>query len=143
MHFVFESECAEKAQLPHVKLGPPVVPFYPFLGEGSPTKIEASWYAYSNLSTGGSRKCPHGIGWFGVGRVDTFRQLAKRRPQAGEPIPALQFGTPPHVAIIGVLFRLVWLKMDGTGLDGVYSRPIYFSKRPPKGLGIRAPKYVN
>ena len=38
-------------------LGPPVVPFYPFLGEGSPTKIDyrKKGYPYSNLSTGGPR----------------------------------------------------------------------------------------
>ena len=37
-------------------LGPPVVPFYPFLGEGSPTKIDYRrniGYLYSNLSTRG------------------------------------------------------------------------------------------
>ena len=36
-------------------LGPPVVPFYPCLGEGSPTKIDygKKEYPYSNLSTGG------------------------------------------------------------------------------------------
>ena len=36
-------------------LGPPVVPFYTSLGEGSPTNIDhrKSWYPYSNLSTGG------------------------------------------------------------------------------------------
>ena len=38
------------------KLGPPVVPFYPFFGEGSPTKIDyrkkGTGYPYSNLSTG-------------------------------------------------------------------------------------------
>ena len=33
-------------------LGPPVVRFYPFSGEGSPTK----GYPYSNLSTGGPRR---------------------------------------------------------------------------------------
>ena len=32
-------------------LGPPIVPFYTFLGEGSPT--EKKGYPYSNLSTGG------------------------------------------------------------------------------------------
>ena len=45
----------------HVKtrLGPPVVPFYPFFGEGSPTKIDYRIKlvpSYSNLSTGGPRK---------------------------------------------------------------------------------------
>ena len=34
-------------------LGPPVVPFYPFWGEGSPTKID--YGKRGNLSTGGSR----------------------------------------------------------------------------------------
>ena len=36
-------------------LGPPVVPFYPFLGKGSPTKIDyrKKGYPYSTLSTGG------------------------------------------------------------------------------------------
>ena len=34
------------------RLGPPVVPFYPFLGEGSPRK---QGNPYSNLSTGGPR----------------------------------------------------------------------------------------
>ena len=36
-------------------LGPPVVPFYPFFGEGSPTTIvyRKNGYPYSNLSTGG------------------------------------------------------------------------------------------
>ena len=38
-----------------IRLGPPVVPFYPFWGEGSPTKIDyrKKWDPYSNLSTGG------------------------------------------------------------------------------------------
>ena len=41
------------------KLGPPLVPFYPFLEEGSPTKIDYrnKGYPYSNLSTGGLSKC--------------------------------------------------------------------------------------
>ena len=37
--------------------------------------------------------------------------------------------------VIGVLFRLVWIKIDGTGLDGfnpfvfyVFTRAIYFAK---------------
>ena len=36
-------------------LGPPEVPFYPFLGEGFPTQIHCrkNGYPYSNLSTGG------------------------------------------------------------------------------------------
>ena len=39
-------------------LCPPVVPFYRFWGEGSPTiyyrkKKKTSWYPVSNLSTGG------------------------------------------------------------------------------------------
>ena len=35
-----------------------VVPFYPFLGEGSPSKIgyRRSWYPYSNVSAGGPRQ---------------------------------------------------------------------------------------
>ena len=39
-------------------VGPPVVPFYPFFGGGSPTKIDhrKSWYPYSHLSTGGPRR---------------------------------------------------------------------------------------
>ena len=32
---------------------PPVVPFDPFLGEGSPTKLQKKGYPYSILSTGG------------------------------------------------------------------------------------------
>ena len=46
-------------------LGPPAVPFYPFVGEGSPTKIDhrksKNKYPYSNLSTRG----PSFIGSFG------------------------------------------------------------------------------
>ena len=40
-------------------LGPPVVPFYPFLGEGSPTKIDyrKKGYPYVNLSTKGPSLC--------------------------------------------------------------------------------------
>ena len=40
-----------------IYLGPPVVPFYPFWGEGSPTKIDHTkkGYPYSSLSTGGPR----------------------------------------------------------------------------------------
>ena len=40
-----------------VLLGPPVVPFGPFLGEGSPAKIgyRKKGYRFSNLSTGGPR----------------------------------------------------------------------------------------
>ena len=37
-------------------LGPPVVPFYPFFGAGSPAKIDyrkKKWYPYSNLSLSG------------------------------------------------------------------------------------------
>ena len=39
--------------------GPPVVPFYPVFGEGSPTKIDyrKKGCSYSNLSTGGPRRC--------------------------------------------------------------------------------------
>ena len=42
---------------PRQLLGPPVVPFYPFWGEGSPTKIDCrkKGYPYSKLSTGGPR----------------------------------------------------------------------------------------
>ena len=41
-------------------LGPQVVPVYPFLGEGSPTKIDhrKRGYPYSNLSTGGPSATP-------------------------------------------------------------------------------------
>ena len=47
----------------HQWLGPPVVPFYPFWGEGSPTNInhrkkrkeKKTRYPYSDLSTGGPR----------------------------------------------------------------------------------------
>ena len=38
-----EQECKAASQLPQLQffgLGPPVVPFYPFLGEGSPTKTD-------------------------------------------------------------------------------------------------------
>ena len=46
-------------------------------------------------------------------------------------------GVAPRFACtsIGVLFRLVWLRIDGTGLDGFvpFARAIYFSKRPPMG----------
>ena len=49
------------------KLGPPVVPFYPCLGEGSPANIDyrKSWDPYSNLSTGGPRK-EHCVQWAGA-----------------------------------------------------------------------------
>ena len=49
-------------------------------------------------------------------------------------------GTMAH---IGVLFRLVWLEMDGTGLDGVYSttRAIYFSERPPMTYDCTIPLF--
>ena len=38
--------------------GPPVVPFYPFLGERVATKIDYGFGAYSNLSTGGPSQGP-------------------------------------------------------------------------------------
>ena len=46
------------ARLINERLGPPVEPFYPFSGEGSPTKIDyrKKGYPYSNLSTGGPRR---------------------------------------------------------------------------------------
>ena len=55
----------------HYALGPPVVPFLtPFLGEGSPSKIDyrKSWHPSSNLSTGGPSAFWHllalaGLGW--------------------------------------------------------------------------------
>ena len=61
--FEFESLVLERTwetteELPKPPLGPPAVPFYPFLGDNSPTKIdktEKRWYPYSNLSTGGPR----------------------------------------------------------------------------------------
>ena len=40
---------------------------------------------------------------------------------------------------IGVLFRLVWLKIAGTGLDGfysVYQGHLFFSKRTPMAKGL-------
>ena len=52
------------------ELGPPVVPVYPFWGEGSPTKIyrlrQKIGYPYSNLSTGGPREttCETHLGGF-------------------------------------------------------------------------------
>ena len=56
--------------------GPPVVPFDPFLGEGSPTKIDyrKSWYPYSNLSTGGARQAKTLVGGSGgaTGRIRYF-----------------------------------------------------------------------
>ena len=56
------------------RLGPPVVPLPPFLGEGSPTKIDyrKKGYPFSTLSAGGPRRakqllagfpCNHDI-WF-------------------------------------------------------------------------------
>ena len=51
MHFCLQEK---------LKLGPPVVPFYPFLGEGSPTKLDYRTKVGTlnpNLSTGGPSKC--------------------------------------------------------------------------------------
>ena len=44
-------------------LGPPVAPFYPFFGEGSPTKIDyrKNKYPYSILSTGGPSFLSHDL----------------------------------------------------------------------------------
>ena len=57
-----------------------------------------------------------GVGWGGVGCGGVGPRSKK------EDIRSLAMA---HLAIndtaIGVLFRLVWLKIDGTGLDGVYS----------------------
>ena len=48
--------CSVEFCLSGISSRSPVVPFYPFWGEGSPTKTdyrEKIWYPYSNLSTGG------------------------------------------------------------------------------------------
>ena len=37
------------------KLGPPVVPFYPFVGEGSPTKIDCGEKTSSTLILAGEK----------------------------------------------------------------------------------------
>ena len=44
--------------VPQLRLGPPVVPFYLFFGDGSPTNlVQKKGYPYPNLSTGGPRRC--------------------------------------------------------------------------------------
>ena len=55
IHTLYHSRYVSKREV----LGPPVVRFYPFLGEGSPTKIDyrKKGCPYSNLSTGGPRVC--------------------------------------------------------------------------------------
>ena len=49
--------------------------------------------------------------------------------------PVFESGPPSGPPlIIGVLFRLVWLKIEGIGLDrfhAPFTRDIYFSKRTP------------
>ena len=57
-------------------------------------------------------------------------------PESGAPVLLkVSQGLRFDGGYIGVLFRLVWLKTDGTGLDGFY--PIcqghLFAKRPPLG----------
>ena len=65
-------------------LGPPVVPFYPFLGEGSPTEIDyrKKRYPYSILSTGGPSlgSFPHSLLSTSVQRDEApfpFRKCSK------------------------------------------------------------------
>ena len=77
------------------KLGPPVVPFYPVLGEGSPTKIDYrnKGTPYSNLFTGGPRK-----GKCGTSRRTSF--LADS-PSRGCPPLSLGSGEVPRCAAAG------------------------------------------
>ena len=54
-HQYFTSHPPNRIEHQATRLGPPVVVYYLFWGEGSPTKIDyrKKWYPYSNLSTGG------------------------------------------------------------------------------------------
>ena len=67
-------------------LGPPVVPFHPFLGEGSPTKIDyrKSWCPYSKLSTGGPSGCRGLMGRCGDRNHESNPPRGRLRVDGGE-----------------------------------------------------------
>ena len=95
-------------------------------GAGPPGRAKSHPFARVHFYRGG-------VGWGGDGGwMEVWTE-----PQGFEGFEGLEgFHLKDSAICIGVLFRLVSLKVDGSGLDGVYF--IYqghrFSKRPPMFL---------